>query len=149
MSAPTVDPNAGRALWVTQEMRDARRRRAEVYDLHPGGLEELWAKGKVILRPQIEQILLLAIVPQYDCHEAMTTDDYNARLACAHEILAIGPGCPHYWREREIPEDVWPTVGQHCFVVSAAANRLSKTDLSIRLWGTHVEDVTQVWDPPG
>lgn len=138
---------AGRARWITPEMRVERKSRAQPYFIVEGGLEELYEKKLITIRPQGCQVLLRAIVPESDCTE-LGTDGYNARAAVAHEVLLMGSGCKKWMDDHAVPDGERIRIGDHCFVVSAAANRLSKNDPGTRLWSTHVEDITQAWAPP-
>lgn len=132
--------------WRTDEDRAAQMAAALVYKGVVGGLEQMHRRGQIVLQPQGERVLLCAIL-QTDAYE-LGLGGYDARQAIAHEIVAFGPGCYGYWDGLKIGPDQRPKIGQHCFVSSAAADRVSKTDKACRFWTAHIKDVSAVWDVP-
>ncbi len=126
--------------WVTDEIAARRKKQAEVYAYAQGGIEQLYEEGKIDLIPQGDRVLLRAVLA-LDVSDLTRDVAYDARQSIVHEVLAFGPGCEKYYADKGIAPDDRAKIGQHYFVVSAGADRLSKTDKSVRLWTTRVEDL--------
>lgn len=167
---PTIqrDTNAGRKQWITPELREKRAQAAAVY-ANATSLEELHDTGKITARPHGERVMIRAILK--DDGSELALDTYDARQSVAHEVVAVGFGCDHYYDHHGIPDEArddrplfrrfWTWLsgrgvkhgarvraGDHCFVLSAACDRMSKTDKSVRLWHVHIEDVSSSWEVP-
>lgn len=134
------------AIWVTDPIHDVRVTAARLYAGSVGELEQLYEEGKIDLRPQGRRVLLRAILAS-DVSSMTRGMAYDARQSVAHEILAFGPGCAKWYDDQGIDNGDRPKVGQHCFVLSACLDRVSKTDRSCRLWMCKIDDVSAVWDP--
>jgi len=132
--------------WLTPEIISGRKQRARGYADY-SGIEEMHEKGVIAIKPQHLKVLLRAILPA-DAYDLAIGVAYDARQAVAHEIVAFGPGVDEWFAALKVPPEGRPQAGQHCFVNSAAADRLSKMDKTVRLWTTHIEDVVAAWDPP-
>jgi hypothetical protein len=141
--APT--PSVGRS-WVTDDIHARRKALATPYAAY-SGIEEMHEKGIIKITPQHEKVLLRAILAA-DASDLVRDVKYDARHSVAHEIIELGPGVDAWFASRGVPEGSRPKAGQHCFVVSAAADRLAKMDATVRLWTTHIEDVVAAWDAP-
>lgn len=135
----------GNYSWVTPEIRERRSKAAAPYVV--GHLEALHEQGKIVLQPRGERVLLRAILAS-DVSD-LSLDSYDARQSIAHEVVAIGLGVAGWERAHGVAEGHGLRVGQHCFVLSQAADRLSKTDKSVRLWLAHVDDISASWDVSG
>ena len=102
-----------------------------IYDYREG-LRPLIDAGKVT--PCGPYVLIRAVF-QEDAFKELHRVEVDARKAIAHEIVAVG-------------ENVTRTSpGQHAFIRSTAADRMSTTDRTERHWLVHQDDIMAVWDP--
>lgn len=138
-------PQSFGAAWITPEITARRRSAALLYADALGELEQLYETGKIALVPQGRRVLLRAIIAS-DVSELTAGVAYDARQAVAHEILAFGDGCDRWWEEQGVSRMSRPRVGDHCFVLSACLDRVSKTDRACRLWTCKIDDVSAVWN---
>ena len=135
------------AAWITDEIRARRKAAARLYASATGEIEELIETGQITALVQGRRVLLRAILPT-DVSAMAQGVLRDMRQAVAHEILAFGPGCEKWWDEGGIPADKRPKVGQHCFVITAAVDLVSKRDRECRLCSCRIDDVTASWDVP-
>ncbi len=137
----------GREKWITDEIRARRVQSARIYE-GAASLEELHELGRITLIPNGERVLLRAII-QSDCSE-FALDSNDARSSFAHEVVAIGGAVAKWYDDHHVPVDTdlarcRVRVGDDCFVLSTAADRLSKTNPNTRLWMAHIEDISAHW----
>lgn len=156
----------------------AQRHRIYAAQPYKGGdLAALHEAGTLALAPEGPRLLLRAILQEDASVLSMAGElaghavEYDARTAITHEIVAIGTGVEKHLDAKGIPDDTrqrrsivrrfssWllargahrgarPMVGDHVFVLSTVADRVSKTSRSVRLWSCHCDDVSLRWPAP-
>ncbi|MEK9644987.1 MAG: hypothetical protein VW547_05535 [Alphaproteobacteria bacterium] len=154
------------APWVTTDMLEARRARAMPYKDLRGGLEEIVEKGIAKVMPTGVRILMRAILSQDTTTLAQVS--YDAREAICFEVVAVSPACEVFWDQHGVPDEkrdargLWqraraffsgrgavelarPRPGDHVWLASADADRLSGSDPACRLWSVHPEDLPALW----
>lgn len=130
--------------WERPEVRERRQRQARFYE---GTIEELHEQGKIVVTPAADRVLLRAILT-LDGSELGQSLAYDARQAIAHEVVALGPGVRKWERDNGVERvEDGIQLGMHAFVVSAAADRLSKMDPTVRLWTARVSHLVAYWWP--
>ena len=150
--ADDIMPDIGRHFWVTAEMRARRVAAAAIYveaaTKKPYPLEALHELGLIRVHPRAERVLLRAILHADAQGEAGALDDYDARQSVAHEVIDIAASATAWEKAHGVADEDLLRVGQHVFVSSACADRLSKMDKSCRIWTAHMADVIDSWDVP-
>ena len=112
-----------------------------------GSPAQLHEAGVINLRPHGPRLLLRAILAE-DAFAVGQDIPYDARGAVAHEVIAVGAGCAKWYDDNMIGEADRVKVGQHVFIVAAAADRASKTDRAVRIWICRVDHIVMNWDVP-
>ena len=160
-----IDPTAGRKKWITPAIRARRGQQAAPY-ASGLDLEALIETGRIAASPYGERVMTRAILA--DDGSELALDSYRMEDAIAHEVIALSPGAERWMDAHGVPDDArdsrslprrlrtwWlgrgvtagarPRPGDHVFIVSAACERVTSRDNSIRLCTVHVEDVATGW----
>lgn len=153
----------------------ARFVRAQPYKV--ANLPLMHDRGVIDARPQHNRVLIRAILVEDASLLSMMGEfaghalEFDSRKCIANRIEAIGDGVWDILDKMGVPDDsrqkrslgrrfaTWisgrgvrhfarPAVGDHCYTMSTVANRLSKTDMSARLFTVPVEDIESRWLPP-
>jgi hypothetical protein len=153
--------------WVTADMQSARAARAKHYKDVRGGLEEIVERGLADVRPTGVRILMRAILVE-DAYSTFSHVAYDARQAVCFEVISISPACEAFWNGAGVPDEARdkrgilqrlrafasgrgsarmarPRPGDHVWLASADADRLSGSDPACRLWSVHPEDLPAFW----
>lgn len=135
-----------------------------------GDIHQLHDSGDIMIRPQGCRVLMRAILRE-DAYGIGQGVAYDSRKAVAHEVLSVGSGVEAWLDAKRVPDDTrdvrsivkkiraWlsgrgatkgsrPRKGDHVFVLSAAADRASKTDRTCRIWLCHIDDLSASWTVP-
>lgn len=169
VTLPTIHARPSTVTWITPEIQEARAARARPYQGIRGGLDEIVAAGLAPVTPNGLRVLLVAVLSE-DVSSLMHVA-YDARQAICFEVVAVSSACERWYDQMGVADDArdrrtvmqrlraWfsgrgaverarPRPGDHVWMVSPDADRISGSDPACRLFAAHPEDIPILWQKP-